>query len=119
MTDYTQWTSTAKTYFADHLDEHGNHLPVLAKPAWTIESRPEDPNVRQVLATLETSVDGTSARITTHDQPGVLMVGVSAQVAPNAVARKEFTIAVRRHQPVMASAPTFKITQSRNGSIAH
>ena len=116
-TDYTQWTTTARTYHFDHLDSDGNYLPTISKPTWTMASRLEDPNVHQPLATFEISNDGTSAKIVTHDQPGVLTVMVSAQVAPNTVARKEFTIAVKRHLPVTAGMLT--VTQSRNTSIHH
>jgi hypothetical protein len=117
MIDYTQWTTTARTYHFDHLDSDGNHLPTISKPTWSIESRLEDPNVRQALATLETSADGSSARIQTFDQPGILTIKVSALVAPNAVATKEISVAVKRHLPVTAGVLT--VTQSRNTSIHH
>jgi hypothetical protein len=65
----------------------------------------------------ETSADGSSARIQTFDQPGILTIKVSALVAPNAVATKEISVAVKRHLPVTAGVLT--VTQSRNTSIHH
>jgi hypothetical protein len=116
--EFTQWTGTARTYHADHLDSDGGHLPIISKPQWTIASRPEDPNVRQALATLEISNDGSSARITTSDQPGQITITVSAPVSPAAFAFKVFIVNVKRHEPI-TGAPTFTITQSRNSSINH
>lgn len=117
--EFVQWTNTKRIYHIDHLHLDGSHLPTISKPVWSLEHRAEDPNVAQALATLETSVDGTSARITTYDQPGVIMVSVSAHASPIAFASKVFTIAVKRHAPVTSRAPTFAVTQSRNGSINH
>jgi hypothetical protein len=54
--EFTQWTGTTRTYHADHLDEDGNHLPIISKPEWSVEHSPADSNVRQVLATLELSI---------------------------------------------------------------
>jgi hypothetical protein len=84
-----------------------------------MEHRPEDSNVRQVLAPLEIGNDGTSARITTGNQPGQIKITVSALVSPTAFASKRFIVNVKRHQPVTASSPTFNVTQSRNSSIHH
>jgi flagellar basal body P-ring protein FlgI len=117
--DFLQWTRTTRTYHADHQGSDGEHLPIVSKPNWTIEHRAEDPNVAQSLGTMETSADGTSARITTHDQPGTITVTVSASVSPSAFATKTFTITVKRHLPVTTRSPTFKVTQSRNSSINH
>jgi hypothetical protein len=117
QTEFTQWTQTTRTYHVDHHDSDGNYLPTISKPTWTMASRLDDTNVHQPLATLEISNDGTSAKIVTHDQPGVLTVRVAAQVSPTAVATKEFTIAVKRHLPVTAGVLT--VTQSRNTSIHH
>jgi hypothetical protein len=117
--EFTQWTGTTRTYHADHLGSDGGHLPIISKPEWSIEHRAEDPNVSQGLATIETSTDGTSARLKTGDQPGQIKITVSALVSPTAFASKTFIVNVKRHEPVKASAPTFTITQSRNGSIHH
>jgi flagellar basal body P-ring protein FlgI len=117
--DFLQWSSTTRTYHADHLDADGDHLPIVSKPNWTMEHRAEDINVAQKLGTIETSADGTSARLTTFDQPGTITITVSASVAPTAFASKTFTVAVKRHPPVTTRLPTFRVTQSRNGSIHH
>lgn len=116
---FVQWAGTRRLYHVDFEDIVGDHLPMLSKPHWTLESRNEDPNVSQGLATIETSADGSSARITTYDQPGTVTITVSASVSPTAFATKIFTITVKRHAPVTTRAPTFKVTQSRNGSIHH
>jgi hypothetical protein len=117
---WTQWTSTSRTYHVDHLDsEDGSHLPMISKPQWTMEHRPEDPNVSQGLGTLELSTDGTSARLKIGDQPGQIKITVSAHASPNAFASKTFTVNVKRHEPVTSRAPTLTVTQSRNGSIHH
>lgn len=117
--EFVQWTNSKRIYHIDHLHLDGSHLPVVSKPTWTMEYKNEDPNVSQGLGTIETSPDGTSARITTHDQPGTITITVSASVSPTAFASKVFTIAVKRHLAVTTRAPTFTVTQSRNGSIHH
>jgi hypothetical protein len=119
MTEFVQWTSTTRTYLVDHLDLDGGHLPIISKPEWSVEHSPADSNVRQALATLELSTDGTSARLTTGNQPGQMKITVSAPASPTAFASKVFIVNVKRHEPMTSRAPTLTVTQSRNISIHH
>jgi hypothetical protein len=117
--EFIQWTGTTRTYHADHLGSDGGHLPIISKPEWSMEHRTEDPNVSQGLATIETSTDGTSARLKTGDQPGHIKITVGALVSPTAFVSKTFTVNVKRHPPIGNYETTFTFVQSRNGSINH
>ena len=117
--DHIQWISTTMTYHVDHLDADGNHLPLVSKPTWTIEHRPDDPNVSQGLGTLELSGDCTSAKIKTGDQPGIITVRVGAQASSTAFVSKTFIVHVKRHPPIANYETALTVTQGRNGSIHH
>jgi hypothetical protein len=114
--DFVQYTSTTLTYYADYLGSDGTHLPIISRPNWKLEHIPDDPNVPQVLATIEISNDGHRARLKTDDQPGKITVTVSAMASPTAFLSKTFVVHVKRHQPVTGA---LTVTQSRNGSIHH
>jgi hypothetical protein len=114
---FVQWTTQSKTYGIDFEDIAGDHLPLLSKPNWTMEHRAEDPNVLQGLATIETSADGGEGGRRDRgpdrdrDRPRLIVRGYASS--------KTFVIAVKRHAPITTRAPTFRVTQSRNGSIHH
>jgi hypothetical protein len=114
---FLQHVGTRKVYHVDHLHVDGTALPTTAQPQWSLSHLGADGNPTASIATLETSVDGFSARLTTHHLPGIVTITVSAPVGPTSMAIKVFEVAVKAHPAVMASAPTFHITQTRNSPI--
>ena len=113
---FVQHLHTKKVYHVDHLHIDGSDLPTTAQPQWSLTHQGADGNPTASIATLETSVDGFSGRLTTH-MPGTVTISITAPVGPTAVATKVFQIAVKAHPAVTASAPTFRVTQNRNSPI--
>jgi hypothetical protein len=113
---FVQHLHTRKVYHADHLHIDGSDLPTTAQPQWSLTHQGADGNPTASIATLETSVDGFSGRLTTH-MPGIVTISIIAPVSPTAVAIKTFTVNVMAHPPVTATAPTFQVSQHRNSPI--
>jgi hypothetical protein len=121
-TDYEkfrQWTNSKRLYTVDHEHLDGSDLPIVSKPVWTLTHYNADGSASASIATLETSPDGCSGRLTTHDLPGTVIVAITAVVSPTSVASKTFAICVEKHPPITSRSPTFTIRQARNGSIHH
>jgi hypothetical protein len=113
---FTQFLQTKKVYHVDHLHLDGSDLPTIAQPQWSVTHQGADGNATASIATLETSVDGFSGRLTAH-MVGVVTITVTAVVSPTAVATKTFQIAVKEHPPVSARSPAFTVSQHRNSPI--
>jgi hypothetical protein len=114
---FVQHLHTKKVYHVDHLHIDGSDLLTTAQPQWSMTHLDAAGNPTASIATLETSVDGFSARLTAHNMVGVVTITVTAPVGPTAMAIKTFQIAVVEHPPVTARSPTFKISQHRNEPI--
>jgi len=69
-----------------HLDLMGKLAaaahPISTKPNWTVEHFRGDGPTAHVLADLEVSSDGLSARLTAHQLPGRVEVSVTLGVDP-------------------------------------
>ena len=113
---FTQFLDTKKIYNLDHLHLDGSVLPLISKPVWSLAHSNADGSPALSIATLETSPDGQSARITA-EMLGTVEVTVTAAVSPTAVATKTFHINIAVHPPVTAGAPTFTISQHRDRPI--
>jgi hypothetical protein len=114
---FVQHLHTRKVYHVDHLHIDGSDLPTLAQPQWSMTHVDAAGNPTASIATLETSVDGFSARLTTHHLPGIVTLTVSAPVGPTSMASKVFEVSVEAHPAVTTPSPTFHITQTRNSPI--
>jgi hypothetical protein len=116
---FRQWVNSKKVYTVDHEHLDGSDLPIVSKPTWTLAHYNADGSPSASIATLETSPDSCSGRLTTHDLPGVVIVTISAPVSSTSVASKTFAIRVEKHPMITARSPTFTVRQVRNGSIHH
>ena len=114
---FVQHLHTKKVYHVDHLHIDGSDLPTTAQPQWSLTHQGADGNPTASIATLETSVDGFSGRLTTHHLPGIVTLTVSAPVGPTSMASKVFEVSVEAHPAVTTPSPTFHITQTRNSPI--
>jgi hypothetical protein len=114
---FVQHLHTKKVYHVDHLHIDGSDLPTTAQPQWSMTHLDAAGNPTASIATLETSVDGFSARLTTQHMVGIVTITVTAPVGPTSVATKVFEVAVKAHPPVTATAPTFQVSQHRNSPI--
>jgi len=120
--EFLQHTETRKVYEIACLHIDGSDLPITSVPTWVMTHENEDSNPALSgfsLATMETSPDGLTARITTGNMPGIVMVTVTAVVAATSGASKSFKIRVARHPQVAARAPTLRVSQHRNRHINH
>jgi hypothetical protein len=120
--EFLQFVDSRKVYEINcgHID--GGDLPLTSTPTWAMTHQNEDSSPALSgfsLASLETSQDGHTARITTANMPGVVTVTVTARVAATSVASKSFRIRVARHPQVTAHAPFLRISQHRNRQINH
>jgi len=121
-TEFVQWINTRKVYeiHCEHVD--GSDLPVTSTPTWTMAHENEDASPALSgfsLATIETSQDGHTARITTGNMPGVITITVTGMVGATSAASKSFKIRVARHPQLEHTAPSFRISQHRNRHINH
>jgi hypothetical protein len=114
---FVQHLHTRKVYHVDHLHVDGSDLPTTAPPQWSMAHIDAAGNPTASIATLETSVDGFSARLTTHHMVGTVTITVSAPVSSTAMAHKTFEVAVEAHPAVTATSPTFHVSQHRNSVI--
>jgi hypothetical protein len=118
MTTFKQWVNTKRIYHIDLESVDGSDFPVHSQLIWTVTHYSADgsPSAHSI-GVIETAPDCHTARITTGHLLGAIVVRVTAAVSPTAVATQTFTIEVAAHPPVLGRAPTFKISQCRNGPI--
>ena len=114
--EFTQWIDSKKLYHVDHLRLDGTDLPLVSKPTWSLQHFNADGSPSQAIGTLHTSPDCFTARFSA-EHLGTVTVTISAVVSPTMVASKTFKITVAPHPPVTTRAPTFKVTQHRNGPV--
>jgi hypothetical protein len=117
---FLQWINSRKVYEinCEHMD--GSDFPVTSIPTWTMTHQNDDPSPALAgfsLASIETSQDGHTARITTGNMSGVITITVTAMVAATSTASKSFQIRVARHP--QGATPSFRISQHRNRHINH
>jgi len=107
MKTFRQYTTTRKIYHADLGDTH----PIAVKPTWTLRhSRDGDPSQHD-LAAIEVSVDGRSARLSSHQLPGRVEVEVELGIEPRTTIRDSFAVDIL---PAPAEQPTLQFSQHRD-----
>ena len=89
MKTFRQFINSRAVYQLD-IESH----PVAAKPVWTLTHARDGSPVSHGIATLETSTDGMSARITAHEWHGSLTVKVVVGVHPRTTISEGFGIEI-------------------------
>jgi hypothetical protein len=114
--EFAQVVGSRRLYHVDleHID--GIELPLISKPTWSLTYFHPDGSPAPSLATLETSADSRTGRIIAGNQPGVIVVTVSANVSAISHASTTFKILVKPH-PATPSLLKFKIASHRDAPL--
>jgi hypothetical protein len=109
MKTFRQFIGNRRIYHADVGDAH----PISVKPTWTLEhSRDGAPS--HDLAAIEVASDGLSARLISHQLPGLVEVSVRLGIEPRTRIRDSFAVEIL---PPPAESPALQFSQHRDRPI--
>jgi hypothetical protein len=102
-----------------HLDLMGGSAahPVSTKPNWTLEYFRGDGPTVHVLADIDVSSDGLSARLTAHQLPGRVEVSVVLGVEPRTTLCGKFAVELLEAPSAVEQPPVLHFSQLRNGPL--
>jgi hypothetical protein len=87
------------------------------KPTWTLEHFRGDGPTAHVLADLEVSSDGLSARLTAHQLAGRVEVSVQLGVEPRTTLSDKFAVELWPAPSAVEQPPVLHFSQFRNGPL--
>jgi hypothetical protein len=106
MKSFRQFVNSRAVYQLD-IDSH----PVAAKPVWTLTHARDGSPVSHGIATLETSADGLSARLVTHEWPGLIKATIVLGIHPRTTVTENFEVQI---EPVPHVSPELKLAFSQH-----
>jgi hypothetical protein len=106
-----QFVNSRRVYELN-IDSH----PVAVKPTWSLTHSRDGSPVSHGIAAIETSVDGMSARLITHDWPGLLTVTVTLGVHPRTTIVESFQVEIEPI-PDLSSQLAMTFSQRRDRPI--
>jgi hypothetical protein len=113
---FQQHLGTKSLYHLDLKGELAAHPST--KPTWTLEHFRGDGPTAHVLADIEVSSDGLSARLSAHRLPGRVEVSVILGVEPRTTLRDKFAVELLEAPSAAEHPPVLRFSQYRNGPLA-
>jgi len=99
--------TNSRRVFELNCDSH----PIAVKPQWTVTHARDGHPVGHGIAAIETSVDGMSARLTSHDWTGLLTVTVTLGIHPRTTVTESFTVEI---EPIPDISPELQLAFSQH-----
>jgi hypothetical protein len=106
MRTFKQFVNSKRVYHLD-LESH----PIAVKPTWSLTHARDGSPVPHGIAAIETSTDGLTARLVTHDWPGLVKATVTIGVHPRTTIVESFQIEI---EPIPNLSPQLKIAFSQH-----
>jgi hypothetical protein len=106
MKTFRQFVNSKRVYHLD-IDSH----PLAARPTWAITHSRDGPPVPYGIAAVETSTDGMSVRLTTHEWAGSVTITATVGVHPRTTASESFQVEIL---PVPGLSPELKLAFSQH-----
>jgi hypothetical protein len=103
---YRQHVNTKRVYELN-VDSH----PLATNPVWSLTHSRDGSPVPHSIAALETSTDALSARLVTHDWPGLVKVTVTFGIHPRTTITESFEVQI---EPVPHVSPELKLAFSQH-----
>jgi hypothetical protein len=103
---YKQHVNSRRVYELN-IDSH----PIAVKPTWSLTHSRDGSPVPHSIAAIETSVDGTSARMTTHEWAGSVKVTVTFGIHPRTTVTESFEVEI---EPIPHVSPELKLAFSQH-----
>jgi hypothetical protein len=103
---FRQFVNSKRVYQID-LDSH----PIDVKPIWSLTHARDGSPVPHSIAAIETSGDGLSARLVTHDWAGSIRATITFGIHPRTTVTESFQVEI---EPVPQLSPELKLAFSQH-----